>query len=1033
MRRGFDLLLAVAAVLLSGSLCLGGQAKKPPAPKHVTLFQLGTPDGLSAEFGGTRRLWPAYQEVFPEPIVFQVGKSRLREWPYIHPSNMDTWAGGTPHTFTIKFTVPELPKRPLHFVIGLTDTMGDRPPLVTVGFNERTLKPWRPPHGTGRGAFDPRGWHKPSSKVFPVPGGAIRQGENVVTIHCETKSWIVYDYIRLGTNPKAPKLTGESEELLEDALAGPLAGTGKVVFALRQAGVDGHWYANFGYYAPDENRKCYRPGGKLCVLDLKTGKTTVLLDDPQGGVRDPQVHYDGHTIVFSYRKGDSPTFHLYEIQADGSGLRQITDGQYNDIEPTYLADDSIIFCSERGKRWVNCWLTPVAILYKVQRDGSGLRMISSNNEHDNTPWPLPDGRVCYTRWEYVDRSQVHYHHLWVVNPDGTEQMVYYGNLHGGTTMIDAKPVPGTRKVIASFSPGHGRRDHDGRVTIIDPDAGPDARPYSRPVSRGADFRDPYALSEELFLVARHHEIVLMNERGVTQTVYRIADEDRKAGLQVHEPRPLAPRPRERSRPSGVDLKQPTGQLILVDAAFGRNMDGVQPGEIKKLLVLETLPKPINFTGGMEPLSYGGTFTLERVLGTVPVEPDGSAYMELPALRSLFFVALDKDDLAVKRMQSFVTVQPGETTSCAGCHENRTKTPTANTERLQALKRPPSRPNAIPDVPDVLDFPRDIQPILDKHCVTCHDVENHPGGEGPRAGGVLLTGDRGPLYSHSYFTLSALQQLADGRNRPKSNYPPRALGSGGAPLMKKILEHHHDVKLSPHETKTVRLWLDVGAPYPGTYAALGTGMVGGYAQNRIDRRDTKWPEMQAAHAVLKGRCNSCHGNRRLRLPDSPSDNMGMPPWAIRYGDPRLRFSRHILYNLTRPEKSLQLLAPLARAAGGLQVCKPADKNGKIKKGAKTQAIFASTEDPDYIKLLAAIRRTKALLDEMKRFDMPGFRPRPEYVREMKRYGILPQDVPPDAPLDPYHLERQYWKSLWYWPQSARTARTPSPRPSTFAAR
>ena len=101
------------------------------------------------------------------------------------------------------------------------------------------------------------------------------------------------------------------------------------------------------------------------------------------------------------------------------------------------------------------------------------------------------------------------------------------------------------------------------------------------------------------------------------------------------------------------------------------MAGVQPGEIKRLLVIESLPKPINFTGGMDPLSYKGTFTLERVLGTVPVEADGSAHFHAPAVRSLFFVALDEDGRAVKRMQSFTTVQPGETLGCVGCHEQRT--------------------------------------------------------------------------------------------------------------------------------------------------------------------------------------------------------------------------------------------------------------------------------------------------------------------------------------------------------------------------
>ena len=199
-----------------------------------------------------------------------------------------------------------------------------------------------------------------------------------------------------------------------------MAAVNDIVFAARKLNeTDGHWYANFGYYAHDPNRKAWREGAKLYRWNLATGKLTTLLDDPRGGVRDPQVHYDGQKILFSYRKGGTEHYHLYEINADGTGLRQLTDGAYDDIEPTYLPDGDIVFVSSRCKRWVNCWLTQVAVLHRCDADGQNIRPISSNNEQDNTPWPLPDGRILYTRWEYVDRSQVDYHHLWAANPDGT--------------------------------------------------------------------------------------------------------------------------------------------------------------------------------------------------------------------------------------------------------------------------------------------------------------------------------------------------------------------------------------------------------------------------------------------------------------------------------------------------------------------------------------------------------------------------------------------------------------------------------------
>ena len=369
------------------------------------------------------------------------------------------------------------------------------------------------------------------------------------------------------------------------------------------------------------------------------------------------------------------------------------------------------------------------------------------------------------------------------------------------------------------------------------------------------------------------------------------------------------------------------------------------------------------------------------------------------------MALDKDGLAVKRMQSFATVQPGEVTSCVGCHEPRTQT-IAPSHSMLALQRPASIPEPIYGCARRLRLPKGhIQPILDTHCVPCHGYEHTKQG-GPREGGVLLTGDRGPLFSHSYFTLSARRQLADGRNQPQSNYPPRALGSGGSALLKKIREGHGGVHLDPREEKWVRLWIDTGAPYPGTYGGLGSGMIGGYEENQIDQSDRDWPEMKSAMVVLTSRCVRCHADN-LALPASPTDNMGMPPWAINYASPRLRFSRHILYNLSRPEDSLLLLAPLDRDAGGWGLC-----------GAKTNVtnlraghVFKTDEDPDYRCLLAAIERTKEELVRIGRFDMPDFRPRRGYIREMRRYGILQDE---DGPINPYTLDRAYWESLWWRP-------------------
>ena len=766
----------------------------------------------------------------------------------------------------------------------------------------------------------------------------------------------------------AGAIAGARAPMVRRALA---AGCEEIVFAVRAMGRDGHWYANFGHHSQSYDRMQYgREGGWLRRLNLRTGKVSNILEDRKGGVRDPHVHYDGRKVLFCYRKGGSRYYHLYEIGVDGSGLRQLTDGPFDYLEPIYLPDGDLMFCSSRCNRFVQCWFTQVATLYRSGPDGRDILPVSCNIEQDNTPWMMPDGRVLFMRWEYVDRSRVRYHHLWTINPDGTGQMAYFGNMHPGTVMLDAKPIPVTNKAVSIFSPGHGRKEHAGRLAIINPDAGPDERRWVRYVGRSSNCRDPYALAEDLILVAVNNEIQLIDTDGRTETIYRVSE----PGMTAHEPRPLRPRPREPVVAPRVSRAQPTGRLILADVTIGRNMTGVRSGEIKKLLIMETLPKPVNFSGTMEPITHQGSFTLPRVLGTVPVEPDGSAHMEVPALRPLFFVALDANGLSVKRMQSFVSVMPGETTSCVGCHEPRTDAPPVRGD-LIAMRRAPSPIEPIEGIPGVFDFPRDIQPILDAHCVRCHNYKQPPPARLP------LVGVRGPMYSHSYYALMSRGLVSHGRDAD-GNKAPRTIGTSASRLMGRLDGSHKKVRLSALEHTKVRMWIESGAQYPGTYAALGSGMVRASSDGK----------------VLLRRCAGCHNrvDRRKR--------------AIRF-----KTDDELLYNLTDPARSPVLLAPLAREAGGWGLCKARPGRPEARP-ANVPPGFASTRDADYQAMLAGIRRAKEALDRATRFDMPNFRPNQHYVREMKRYGILSRSADPAREhIDPYEADQAYWQSFWHRPQ------------------
>ncbi|MGC8744625.1 MAG: hypothetical protein ACP5T0_12165 [Verrucomicrobiia bacterium] len=786
---------------------------------------------------------------------------------------------------------------------------------------------------------------------------------------------------------------------LKNALNKEFLNVDEILFCIRVNYDDPHWYANIGYYCDDENKKAYfgngKPDeGKLLVLNLKTGAIRTLFEDRGGSVRDPCVHYDGKKVLFSYRKNGTDHFKLYEINIDGTNLRQITKDDYDDYEAVYLPNDDIVFVSTRCKRWVNCWMTQVGIIYRCGPNGENIRPISSNTEHDNTPWVMPDGRILYTRWEYVDRSQVEFHHLWVMNPDGTGQMIYYGNMHPHTVMIDAKPVPNSDLVVANFSPGHGVNEHSGIATIVSQKLGPDDRSAAKSLHKGRLIKDPYPMSASCILAARDKEIVLIDGNGNVDPILVY-----KGNGSLNEPRPIMKRPREPIIPDQIKPAEKTGYFFLANIYESRNLSGIKKGEIKKLLILESLPKPVNFSGGPDLISWLGTFTLERVLGTVPVEEDGSAFFEVPAGRQLFFVALDEKDLSVKRMQSFTTVMPGEVMSCVGCHEQRNKTPDFHlSENLMALKQKPSQVAPFEGFPDVLDFERDVQPVLDKYCVKCHNYQK-------REGKLVLTGDLGPEWSHSYFSLLARQEVADGRNG-LGNQPPRSIGSSASRLLSRLEKYGATQK----DWRTVWLWIESGAPYAGTYAALRNN-----AEQNRDGSAT-YLVFSEQSALIQRRCAVCHKGKSIKdnlLPSIPYNgderykdrSLAGRPTAdyeriIFKNDPVARYSVNILLNFSNPKNSSLILAPLAKSSGGFGSCGD---------------VFKTTDDPDYKALLLSIEKAAKLANTPPRYGTPGFKPNRQYIREMKRFGILPASFDPSKEnIDYFELDKLYWKSLWYNP-------------------
>lgn len=867
------------------------------------------------------------------------------------------------------------------------------------------------------------------------------------------------DLLKLITPELAAKASGLTvESFLENGL------TEEVVFALRKPATDPHWYANFGYYADNSCRYPFPlgSGGGIYAYNVLTHKVRTIIEDSKGNFRDPQVHYDGKRIVFSYLPAGKFHYSLFVINSDGTGLKQLTGiGEdeplvlpegvtpsgsdefrtsakpmgnsrdfappgWDDYEPTWLPDDSIIFCSTRSKRYVGCWLTHVGTLHRLYPDGT-IRELSCNVEQDNTPWVLSNGQIIYMRWEYVDRSQVHYHHLWTMGQDGTKQMVFYGNLKPGTSMLGPKPIPDSDggKIVCTFSPWHGYPEHYGYITVVDPRMGPDAEKATKTISKSRHFSDPWAFSEERFMAASYDRLVLMDDRGREITLYQLPEEFQKEGFGIGEPRPLTSREREPILTDSTNPQESEGTIALANVYHGRKMGGVKPGTIKNLLVYETLPKPIHYSGGMDMMSFYGTFTLERLLGSVPVTEDGSAYFRVPANRPIFFLAMDEKGHCVKRMHSFTSVLPGEKLSCVGCHEERTETAGADEKNrlLRLMETAPVGITPVKGVPEVFSFTRDIQPILDKHCLECHNPDREEGG-------FNISGHWSPMYTIGYAEMSWRRLFGDNRNRALSNFEPYEIGTGSSRLVKLIEEKHGNVDMPESEQKIIRLWIDAGANYTGTYAGEFSGGIGYYLQNEPVRNEKDWPETAAMQEAITRRCDSCHtpldpsndfgsytiykDNYSDRNPHEASDTFIPHDLAQCNG----RYSRFAIFDLSYPKESKVLRAPLSREAGGLGVCE--EKSGR--------RVFENTEDRDYKTILACIERGRRyIIEEDNRPEMitpspnngdncpQKYVPRWQYLREMIRYGILPVDADPSASYDPYELDELYWRSLWYKPE------------------
>jgi len=606
------------------------------------------------------------------------------------------------------------------------------------------------------------------------------------------------------------------------------------------------------------------PGGDICVLrDLRAdGEPEVVrLTEglfPRGAFGRPDLAFDGQRIVFGFAPereagetrmdyggiseqtaplyaehevGPCREFQVWEMGLAGDPApRRLTEGPSENSDPLYLPDGRIAFMSHRPGGLVQCgdWALAYCV-FTMNPDGSDLRQITVSKDGEWDPFLLADGTIGFTRWEYVMKFWSPIQMLWSVRPDGTDPRLIYGSDLSQTyayplNYASARPVPGTSKLACIGSAHHntgagplclvdlaiGPNDAAGlqRVTPVryveTPDQQPDAGWYDC----------PYPLSENYYLLSysfsqsetetTSYGLYLFDTYGGKELIYR--DDEVSALFPV----PLGPRDRPPPLPPLTESTVgEVGEFLVQDVHDG--LPAEMRGQARYLQVVEAHERHIHTSPYAIEVGPDSGFETKTVLGTVPVERDGSAAFRVPAGKSLFFSVLDQDFRALHTMRSVTNLQAGERTACVGCHEGNRRAVPANRPTL-AMLRLPSDIEPPPWGVRPMEFATVVQPVLDRHCVRCHD------GSGEDRHAFDLT-DRqtqpfmGVPLPVSYYTLR--QHV---RHAPIFQYflAPGSFGSRVSPVVQLLQSGHYDVQLTSADWRALCAWIDCNAPGIGDY-------------------------------------------------------------------------------------------------------------------------------------------------------------------------------------------------------------------------
>ena len=778
----------------------------------------------------------------------------------------------------------------------------------------------------------------------------------------------------------AADIDSQRQRLAREALAAnPLVCDQPLLYVVRHQYAPDHHATETMFQNGEINTASYRGGGKLRAVDFADGGKawTIVAPGESGLVRDPEVRFDARRIVFSMRRSRDDDYHVYEVDCDGRNLRQLTSGKMEaDIDPAYLPNGRIVFSSTRDLKYCQCNRHVSPNLFVMDADGRNVQQIGHNNLPELHASLLPDGRILYDRWEYVDRQFGPSYGLWTCNPDGTRHALYYGsNAWSPGAIIQARAIPVGGQVVCTFGSCHDRPW--GAMAVIDRRlgmGGPEPVVHIWPpeainLLKGLDnfsmgdvshidafravwpkYEDPWPLADakgrgagKYFLVSRSVDWPATRKQvsGDPRMGVFLVDvfgnevllHDEEPGC--FDPMPLAARAAPPVIPDRFAPGTAEGYFYVEDVYRGAGMENVPRGSVKFLRVVEAPPKrswthPHYAVDAAQAPAMNWNVTVnKRIIGDVPVAADGSAYFSAPAGRFLFFQALDQKKMMIQSMRSGTTLMPGEVAGCTGCHEDRLAS--APRGGKIDLGRRPDAPRPWHGPERDFNYLTEVQPVWDRHCVGCHDFAKSDGN-------LNLAGDLGMAFNTSYVELldrSPVRYAADRPGAakplvkavfdgPPGVLPPYAWGSHRSRLVEFLGPAHYGVRLSDEEFERVATWIDLNVPYYGSYFAV-------YAENPFGRSPLTFGQYQRLRELTQ-----------------------TPPIRARR---RAASSELELVNFTRPE-----LSPILECLAG-------------------------KKDPRYVEALSIIEAGKEQLARQPREDMLGPKAGPILPADLRRMERL----------------------------------------------